>query len=84
VSKIHARISYKDGAFFITDLRSEHGTWLTDNEGKRYRVSPNFPTRFRPTDAIEFGSDRKVCFRVKTMKLPPRKNGFTNNNGVAI
>ncbi|KAG8384381.1 hypothetical protein BUALT_Bualt04G0112200 [Buddleja alternifolia] len=72
VSKMHARISYKDGAFFVTDLRSEHGTYITDNEGKRYRVSPNFPTRFRPTDVIEFGSDKKVAFRVKAMKLPPK------------
>ncbi|KAK4488377.1 hypothetical protein RD792_004138 [Penstemon davidsonii] len=72
VSRMHARISYKDGAFFLTDLRSEHGTWITDIEGKRYRVSHNFPTRFRPTDVIEFGSDKKVSFRVKAMKLPPK------------
>ncbi|PSS21278.1 Zeaxanthin epoxidase [Actinidia chinensis var. chinensis] len=70
VSEMHARISCKDGAFFLTDLQSEHGTWIADNEGKRYRVSPNFPTRFRPTDIIEFGSDRKVAFRVKAMKDP--------------
>ncbi|KAL2473050.1 5-formyltetrahydrofolate cyclo-ligase [Forsythia ovata] len=30
VSKTHARISYKYGAFFVTDLRSEHGTWITE------------------------------------------------------
>lgn len=30
------------------------------NEGKRFRVSPNLPTRFRPTDVIELGSDKKV------------------------
>lgn len=32
------------------------------NEGKRYRVPPNFPARFRPSDVIEFGSDRKVVY----------------------
>ncbi|KAL8473206.1 hypothetical protein ACS0TY_029473 [Phlomoides rotata] len=68
VSKMHARISYKDGAFFVTDLRSEHGTWISDNEGRRYRASPNLPTRFHPTDMIEFGSDKKAAFRVKAMK----------------
>ncbi|KAL0382167.1 UNVERIFIED_CONTAM: Zeaxanthin epoxidase, chloroplastic [Sesamum calycinum] len=73
VSEMHARISYKDGAFFVTDLKSEHGTWITDNEGRRYRVSPNFPTRFRPTDVLEFGSDKKASFRVKAMKLSPKK-----------
>ncbi|XP_057768951.1 zeaxanthin epoxidase, chloroplastic [Salvia miltiorrhiza] len=72
VSKMHARISYKDGAFSLTDLRSEHGTWISDNEGKRFRVSPNLPTRFRPTDVIEFGSDKKAVFRVKAMKIPPK------------
>ncbi|KAM7520471.1 hypothetical protein LguiB_019433 [Lonicera macranthoides] len=59
VSKLHARINCKNGAFFVTDLRSEHGTWITDIEGKRYRVPPNFPSRFRPSDVIEFGSDNK-------------------------
>ncbi|KAL2522757.1 Zeaxanthin epoxidase [Forsythia ovata] len=72
VSNTHARISYKDGAFFVTDLRSEHGTWITDNEGKRYRASPNFPVRFHPSDVIEFGSDKKAAFRVKVMKFPPK------------
>ncbi|KAJ8546160.1 hypothetical protein K7X08_018743 [Anisodus acutangulus] len=75
VSQIHARISCKDGAFFVTDLRSEHGTWVTDNEGRRYRASPNFPTRFRPSDIIEFGSDKKAAFRVKVMKVPPKTAG---------
>nr|QED45764.1 zeaxanthin epoxidase [Petunia x hybrida] len=74
VSEIHARISCKDGAFFVTDLRSEHGTWITDIEGRRYRVSPNFPTRFHPSDVIEFGSD-KASFRVKVMKFPPKTAG---------
>ncbi|XP_031116309.1 zeaxanthin epoxidase, chloroplastic [Ipomoea triloba] len=71
VSELHARISYKDGAFFVTDLRSKHGTWITDNEGRRYRLSPNFPTRFHPSDIVEFGSDRKAAFRVKVMRFPP-------------
>ncbi|XP_020238179.1 zeaxanthin epoxidase, chloroplastic isoform X2 [Cajanus cajan] len=30
VSPRHARINYKDGAFFLTDLRSQHGTWIID------------------------------------------------------
>ncbi|XP_051126679.1 zeaxanthin epoxidase, chloroplastic [Andrographis paniculata] len=72
VSNMHARISYKDGAFYVTDLRSEHGTWISDIEGRRYRISPNVQTRFRPTDAIEFGSDKKAAFRVKALKNPPK------------
>lgn len=71
VSKLHARISCKKGSFFVTDLRSEHGTWITDIEGRRYRVPPNFPADIHPSDVIEFGADRKVAFRVKVMKLPP-------------
>lgn len=67
VSERHARISYKDGAFFVTDLRSEHGTWITDNEGRRNQIRPNFPTRFRPFDSLEFGSDKKATFRVKVL-----------------
>nr|AIU94746.1 zeaxanthin epoxidase [Morus alba var. multicaulis] len=68
VSNRHARISYKDGAFFVTDLRSEHGTWIADNEGRRYRIPPNFPSRFRPSDSIEFGSDKQAVFRVKVIR----------------
>lgn len=72
VSKSHACISYKDGAFFLIDLQSEHGTYITNNEGRRYQVSPNFPTRFRPSDTIEFGSDKKAVFRVKVMRTTPK------------
>ncbi|GLT54122.1 hypothetical protein SLA2020_273490 [Shorea laevis] len=72
VSEMHARISYKKGAFYLTDLRSEHGTWITDIEEKRYRLPPNFPTRFRPSDVIEFGPDKKVAFRVKVIRSSPK------------
>ncbi|KAJ6989610.1 zeaxanthin epoxidase [Populus alba x Populus x berolinensis] len=72
VSKTHARITCKDGAFYLIDLRSEHGTFITDIEGRRYRAPPNFPTRFHPSDMIEFGSDKKVIFRVKVMRSPPK------------
>ncbi|KAK9135987.1 hypothetical protein Syun_015317 [Stephania yunnanensis] len=69
ISQMHARIDYKDGAYYLTDLQSEHGTWITDIEGRRYRVPPNFPTRFHPSDIIELGSS-KVAFRVKVLHLP--------------
>ncbi|KAF5736150.1 zeaxanthin epoxidase chloroplastic [Tripterygium wilfordii] len=71
VSKTHARISYKDGAFFLIDLRSEHGTFITDNEGRRYRVPQNLPTRIRSSGMIEFGSDKQAVFRVKVMRTSP-------------
>nr|KYP66845.1 hypothetical protein KK1_013156 [Cajanus cajan] len=60
VSQVHARINYKDGAFFLTDLRSQYGTWITDNERRRYRVPSNYPARIRPSDVIEFGSDKVI------------------------
>ncbi|KAK9678542.1 hypothetical protein RND81_11G218200 [Saponaria officinalis] len=78
VSVKHAIISCKNGAFFLTDMNSEHGTWITDNEGRRYRLPPNFPSRFHPSDVVEFGPDRKVAFRVKVMKtevkMPEKRN----------
>ncbi|KAF9682392.1 hypothetical protein SADUNF_Sadunf05G0104300 [Salix dunnii] len=72
VSEMHARISYKNGAFYLIDLQSEHGTFITDNEGRRYRAPPNFPARFHPSYTIEFGSDKKAAFRVKVMRSPPK------------
>ncbi|KAK7252833.1 hypothetical protein RIF29_37053 [Crotalaria pallida] len=80
VSQIHARINYEDGTFFLTDLRSEYGTWITDKEGRRYRIRPYYPARIRPSDVIEFGSD-KASFRVKVTRSAPRvceKEGAQN------
>ncbi|KAK8673980.1 hypothetical protein V6N13_112288 [Hibiscus sabdariffa] len=71
VSKTHAQISYKDGAFFIVDLQSEHGTFI-DHGGRRWMVPPNVPTRIRPSDVIEFGSDNKAALRVKVMRSHPK------------
>lgn len=67
VDKSHARITCKDNIFYLTDLRSQHGTWITDNEGRRYQVPHNFPVRFHSSYAIEFGSDKKAVFRVKVV-----------------
>ncbi|CAH8362225.1 unnamed protein product [Eruca vesicaria subsp. sativa] len=78
VSKMHARVIYKDGAFFLMDLRSFDPTLfeilLTSNLGRRYRVTPNFPARFRPSDVIEFGSDKKAAFKVKVIRTTPKLN----------
>ncbi|XP_066342969.1 zeaxanthin epoxidase, chloroplastic-like isoform X2 [Miscanthus floridulus] len=71
ISERHATITCKNKAFYLTDLGSEHGTWITDNEGRRYRVPPNFPVRFRPSDVIEFGSDKRAMFRVKVLNTLP-------------
>lgn len=84
VSEMHARISYKDGLFYLTDLRSEHGTWISDNEGRRYRVTSNLPARFRPTDVVEFGSDKKAVFRVKAMKIPPKTKTTNKDESEAL
>ncbi|KAF7850275.1 hypothetical protein BT93_L5666 [Corymbia citriodora subsp. variegata] len=68
ISKVHAQISYKDGAFFVTDLQSEHGTWITNNAGRRYGATPNFPARIHPSDIVEFGSDKRAMYRLKVVR----------------
>ncbi|KAG6519561.1 hypothetical protein ZIOFF_023055 [Zingiber officinale] len=60
VAEEHVRITCKDNVFFLTDLRSQYGTWITDKEWRRYRVPPNFPVRIHPFDVIELGNDKKV------------------------
>lgn len=53
------------------------------NEGRRYRVSPNLPTRFRPTDVIEFGADKKVwCW--PHMSPHPNMSGLFIHLGVHL
>ncbi|GKU98954.1 hypothetical protein SLEP1_g11886 [Rubroshorea leprosula] len=79
VSKTHARISYKDGAFFLTDLQSKHGTYIIDNEGRTYRVPPNSTARFRPSDTIELGFDKKAAFRVKVIRSQPKSTQKDEN-----
>lgn len=31
---------------------------MCSNVGRRQRVSPNFPTRFHPSEVIDFGSEK--------------------------
>ncbi|KAK8952043.1 hypothetical protein KSP39_PZI003101 [Platanthera zijinensis] len=73
VDKLHARITCKDNFFYLTDLQSQHGTWITDNEGRQYQAPPNFPTRFHSSYVIEFGSDKKAVFRVKVVSTSHEK-----------
>lgn len=70
VSERHACITCKDKLFFLTDLHSEHGTWIIDVEGRRYRVPPNFPVRIHPSYVIEFGPHKQATYRVKVQKAP--------------
>ncbi|MQM17579.1 hypothetical protein Taro_050549 [Colocasia esculenta] len=78
VAEVHAHIYCKDNAFYLTDKNSQHGTWITDNEGRCYRAPPNVPVRFHPSYSIAFGSDKKAEFRVKVLKNLPEKltNGW--------
>ncbi|PWZ41668.1 hypothetical protein Zm00014a_013396 [Zea mays] len=79
ISERHATITCKNKAFYLTDLGSEHGTWITDNEGRHYRVPPNFPVRLHPSDVIEFGSDKKAMFRVKVLNTLPYESARSGN-----
>ncbi|PWA50549.1 zeaxanthin epoxidase [Artemisia annua] len=59
ISKLYARLSCKDGIFFVTDFTYEQGTWITNNKDKGYNVPLNFPARFYPSDVLEFGPNKK-------------------------
>jgi len=53
--------------FFFRSAYSDamNGADVFSNEGRRYRVPPKFPTRFHPSDIIQFGSDEKVQTQIK-------------------
>ncbi|CAA7395744.1 unnamed protein product [Spirodela intermedia] len=74
VAEAHAQIHCKDNAFYVTDMSSQHGTWITDNEGRRHRAPSNFPVRLHPSYVVEFGSDKKAAYRVKVMKTLPERS----------
>ncbi|TKW04673.1 hypothetical protein SEVIR_7G124900v4 [Setaria viridis] len=71
ISERHATITCKNKAFYVTDLGSEHGTWITDNVGRLSRVPPYLPVHFHPSDVIEFGYDKKAMFRLKVLNTLP-------------
>lgn len=52
---------------FIWIANYSSRSWIRErifcsNEGRRYRLPPNSPARFHPSDIIEFGSDKKVIY----------------------
>ncbi|XP_078432421.1 zeaxanthin epoxidase (ZEP) (ABA1) isoform X2 [Wolffia australiana] len=83
IAEAHAKIHCKDNAFFLTDLNSQHGTWIIDNEGRRSRAPKNFPVRLHPSYMVEFGSDKKVAYRVKVMKTHPERTKKGNSRSGA-
>lgn len=74
VHRTHARITCKGSVFYLTDLQSHHGTWITDNEGRRFQAPPNVPVRFRSSYSIEFGSDKKAVFKVKVLSKSQQRS----------
>ncbi|KAJ7526453.1 hypothetical protein O6H91_16G007200 [Diphasiastrum complanatum] len=68
VSENHAKITCLNGAFFLTDLQSERGTWITNVDGGRYQLPPYMPVRLHPGDTIELGSGEEVAFKVRLRK----------------
>ncbi|GLJ21596.1 hypothetical protein SUGI_0401150 [Cryptomeria japonica] len=79
VSERHASITCKENAFFLTDLGSQHGTWITDEEGRRYRVPPKLPVRIHPGNVIELGRDKQAALRVKLYKTLPEEKYVEQN-----
>jgi len=69
VADNHAKLTFVDGALFITDLGSKTGTWITSIAGGRHKLTPKMPTRVRPEDIIEFGPSKEAQFKVKLRRL---------------
>eukprot|EP00250_Pteridium_aquilinum_P002265 c12462_g1_i1 orf=172-2508(+) len=79
VSSKHAQITYREGAFYIADLQSTNGTWVTDIEGRRYRLPSLLPKRLRAGYTIGFGEDSKAAFKVKLRKAEqPQKSSSSS------
>ena len=45
----------------VTRFYSITFIWVSSNAGRLDRMPPNFPVRFRPSDLIQFGYDKKVA-----------------------
>ncbi|PKQ28575.1 MAG: hypothetical protein CVT63_01970 [Candidatus Anoxymicrobium japonicum] len=52
VSRVHARVEWRDGAYFVSDLESTNGTWVNEE-----RVSGK---KLQENDVIRLGSTRLI------------------------
>ncbi|KAL4370290.1 hypothetical protein AHAS_Ahas06G0051000 [Arachis hypogaea] len=68
VSEMHAQFHHKDGAFFLTDLRSVHGTWITK-------------LTMKEGDTGYLQMIKLASFRVKVISSTPRAS---QNEGAPI
>jgi hypothetical protein len=60
VSRQHANINYRDGAFYITDLGSTHGTFVDG-----FKLEPNTQTRLNAGSNITLGTTTKMTFNLQ-------------------
>eukprot|EP00245_Coleochaete_scutata_P014239 TRINITY_DN600_c0_g1_i1.p1 TRINITY_DN600_c0_g1~~TRINITY_DN600_c0_g1_i1.p1 ORF type:complete len:696 (-),score=179.34 TRINITY_DN600_c0_g1_i1:284-2371(-) len=68
VSHKHARVDYREGAFYLTNLEPQAGTWITRADGGRAKVGDSAVIRLHPADVLEFGSQLEGQFRIKLRK----------------
>lgn len=86
VAPQHAKLVFKDGALFVTDLDSKTGTWITSISGGRCKLTPKMPTRVHPEDIIEFGPAKEAQYKVKLRRSQPaRSNSYkTDLNALKV
>src|ERR1700743_1488423 len=63
VSRRHAEIIYDDGAFYVVDMSSRHGTFVNGIRVQRQRLSPR--------DVIHFGSMEGPMMRFGVEETAP-------------
>lgn len=68
VGKVHALITYRDGAYRLTDLNSRNGTYLNDK-----RIDSNKEYELRDGDRISFANSDYVFAEAKTNQLFPKE-----------
>ncbi len=59
VSRFHARLEWRENAYWIEDLSSTNGTWLNGR-----RLSPHEPVALRPGDVIGLGPNVLLHYQV--------------------
>lgn len=62
VSEPHASIEFRGGGFFLSDLRSSHGTSVHPDRGDPHKIDPLRPEPLKHSDIITFGKVRSFVF----------------------
>ncbi len=79
ISRHHATLEHEDGSWYVTDLDSHNGTWLSDDGSRLPRQKVTTRTRLVDGMNLFVGSWTRLVLR--RVEGPAEEPGASNNRG---